>query len=257
MKFSLSGPESTTRLAFTAILIAGALSIPFIVQQKALARARAENSALQARLRDLPAPSAPLATSGDANDITQHKRDELARLRVEAATLTSHISELTFQAQRAGLANLPLKPQGTIIGEIVKVREARDVGQATPAALVQTFVSSMLQGDTNRLAQLMEFDPTTDPAVMRETWEAFAQAAAEACAEGTNAAAVPSGVLEVRLLEDQPAENNDRWVLTEEVRNDGSVGPPERIKLRQTGAGWKMVLGTNGEPVSETIGDQP
>jgi hypothetical protein len=246
-----------TKLAFAAILVAGALSTPLIVQQQALARARAENSALQARLRDLPAPSDLTALSVDAEDTAQRKRDELDRLRAEAAALKSRISELAVQTQRAGPAKLSPKETVTAIGETVKLPQARDVGQATPAALIQSFLSSLLQGNTNRLAQLVEIDPATEPEVLQEKWQEMAQAASELAAEGTNAESGLIGSLEFRLLEEQPAEDNYRWVLTETVRGNGSADTPERIKLRQTGAGWKIVLGTNGEPVSETIGDQP
>jgi BMFP domain-containing protein YqiC len=244
-------------LAFTAILIAGALSIPFIVQQQALARARAENAALKARLRDLPAPSARAAPPADADGAEQRRRDELDRLRAEAAALRTRISEFAVQAERADAADLSPKETGAAIGETIKLPQARDVGQATPAALIQSFLSSLLQGNTNRLSQLVEIDPATDPEVLQETWQEMAQAATELAGEGTNAESDPIGPFEVRLLEEQPAEDNYRWVLTETARGNGSVDTPERIKIRQTTAGWKMVFGTNGEPVSETVGEQP
>lgn len=246
-----------TRFAFAAVLVAGALATPLIVQQQALARARAENSALETRLRDLPAPSASTTPSANADDTAQRKRDELARLRAEAAALRTRISELAVQAQRADAADHSPKVKGTTIGQTLKPREARDMGQNTPAALVETLLSSILHGDTNRLAQLMEFDPATDPAVAQRTWQELTEEAAKASAAGTNGGLAQSGPLEVRLLEEQPAEDNDRWIVTEEVRNNGSVGPRERIKFRQTGTGWKMVLGTNGHPVVERIQDQP
>jgi len=246
-----------TKFAIAAILVAGALSTPLIVQQQAITRARAENSALEARLRDLPTPSASTIPSANAEDAARRKRGELERLRAEAAALRTRISELAAQAQRADAANLSSKVKGTPIGETVNWREARDVGQATPAAAIQTFVASIMQRDTNRLAQLVEFDPATDPAVMLRQWQEVAQAFAADFASETNAGFAQGGPKEVRLLEEQPAENNDHWIVTQDMRNDSSVGAPERIKFRQTEAGWKLVLGADGWPVTEPIQDQP
>jgi ketosteroid isomerase-like protein len=68
---------------------------------------------------------------------------------------------------------------------------------------------------------------------------------------------VTNGPLEVRILANQVAENGDQWLVTAETHTDGTTGKTERIRIRWTNTGWRLVIGTNGEPVHETIESQP
>ena len=247
---------TTTKFTLVAVLVAGALSVPVIIQQQALSLARAEHAELEARLRDLPEPATAATPVAQADDSAQRNRGELDRLRTESVALSARAAELTDQVQKASIeasnAQASLAAKKLAIGETVKPSEAREVGQATPAALLQTFLSSMLHGDSNRLSQLVEFDSATDPAIVQRTLQDLSRLSSQASGMVTNNG-LPK---EIRLLEDQPAEANDHWLLIEEVDNNGTLSR-ERTKFRQTATGWKVVVGTNGEPVAEHLPNQP
>ena len=52
-------------------------------------------------------------------------------------------------------------------------------------------------------------------------------------------------------------QNNDRWVVHESVNKDGSVTRRARIRVRPTAAGWKLVIGSDGQTETETVDEQP
>jgi len=60
--------------------------------------------------------------------------------------------------------------------------------------------------------------------------------------------------LEIHLLEDQPGDNNDRWIVTEKLGIDQE---PTRVLLRSTDTGWKCVIDSNGAPVDEPVRTEP
>jgi hypothetical protein len=244
---------TTAKFTLIAVLVAGALSVPVIIQQQSLSQARAEHVELEARLRDLPEPAATAAPVPQADESAQRNRGEVDRLRAESVAPRARLAELTDQVQKASIeasnARAALTAKKTAF-ETLKPSEAREAGQSTPAALLQTFLYSMLRGDTNRIPQLVEFDPATDPAVMQKTLQELSRMSSQASGMATN---LPK---EIRLLEDQPAEANDHWLLIEEVDNNGVLSR-ERTKFRQTATGWKVLAGTNGEPVAEHFPSQP
>jgi hypothetical protein len=61
----------------------------------------------------------------------------------------------------------------------------------------------------------------------------------------------------VRLLEERPAQNNDSWLVLEEVAADGQ-SRRGRFLLRSTDAGWQLVIGqgANVRPAVETSDGQ-
>jgi hypothetical protein len=247
---------TTAKFTLVAVLIAGALSVPVIIQQQALSKARAEHEELEARLRDLPEPAAAMAPAPQADDSAQRNRGELDRLRIESVALRARLAELSVQVQKASIeasnAQALLAAKKAPF-ETLKPSESREVGQATPAALLQTFLYSMLHGDSNRIPQLVEFDPATDPSVMQKTLLELSRMSSQAAGAATNSGGLPK---EIRLLDDQPAEANDHWLLLEEVDTNGVLSR-ERTKFRQTATGWKVLAGTNGEPVTEHLPSQP
>ena len=52
-------------------------------------------------------------------------------------------------------------------------------------------------------------------------------------------------------------KNNDRWVVHEFVNKDGSIARRARIRVRPTAAGWKLVIGSDGQTETETVDEQP
>ena len=247
---------TTVQKAFITAALAIVVATPLFLQNRALAKARSEQSGLVARFRDTqmqaPAPSSVGDTINEAN----RGRDELERLRREAATLRERMTELSAQAKRLGEAQpagASPKTAGTPIGETLRLVDSRDAGQATPAALLQTHVWAMLHGDTNRLAQLMALSPETDRLRVQRMFEELRKDAVK----GTNAILAETSLGAIRLLEEQPAENNDRWVVSEFVKKDGSVSQRSRIRVRPTVDGWKLVIGIDGQPEQENLNERP
>jgi RNA polymerase sigma factor (sigma-70 family) len=251
---------TNTKLVVGGVLVAAALATPLLVQQQAIAKVRAEQTVLLVRQQQAaiqPESASPSAAQRAAGDSAQRDWADLERLRRETGALQARTSELAIQALLVAQARRPPattpghNPNSTPIGETVQLADARDVGQATPAALVQTFLWAAAQGDTNRLVQLFAGAAGTDAAaVQRAMAEWIPQIAAET-AKGTNAS-MPA---EIRLLEDQPAENNDRWILTEAVKADGTLDSRDLVRVHLTDTGWRMLIGTNGLPVSERLSD--
>lgn len=247
---------TTAKITVGVVLVAGALAIPIILQQQALRAARAEHAALEARLRGLPEPpaSAPPGLA-KTDDSAQRSREDLERLRLEVTTLKTRISEITVEVQQASVAQASnaaaaAAKKGAAIAGTLKPREARDVGQATPAAMLQTFLSSVMSGDTNRLVQLLEFDPATDPAIAQRVVYTLSQMGARSSDPN---AGLPE---EIRAVEEQAGETNDHWLVTETVEKGGRLHR-DRVKVRQTDAGWKVMVGSNGEPVTQSLPNQP
>jgi RNA polymerase sigma factor (sigma-70 family) len=245
-----------TKIAISAALLVGLVSTPLIIQQQALAAARAEQTELQARLRDLPAQTAQPTRQPGTIDIAARDRADLERLRVEAAALRDKIAQFSAQAQQLASAIPGHKPGGTPLGEILRARDARDVGQATPAATMQTAVWCILQGDTNRLAHLMVMESGADVDEFHSFLEQMAEKAHidQSTTNGTKAEDIED--LEFHFLEQQPGQNNDRWIIMQIIKKDGTA-ESKRDLLRPTDTGWKWVVGTDGDPVDEDIADQP
>jgi len=243
------------KIAIGTALLAGILATPLLIQQQALATARAEQSELQARLRDLPAQTAPATRPAPGTiDIAARDRADLERLRLEAPALRAKIAEFSAQAQQLAAANPWHKPDGKALGEVLRPRDMRDAGQATPEATMQTFLWAMLQGDTNRIRQLIVLDAGGDDPTLQKALEKILQESADMrCADK----AADMDKLEVHLLEEQPATDNDRWVVGETLQGDGTLRGRTRILLRPTDTGWRCVVNSDGSPVEEPITDQP
>jgi hypothetical protein len=62
--------------------------------------------------------------------------------------------------------------------------------------------------------------------------------------------------MEVQFLEEQPGENNDRWIVMESTGANGTVRR-SRVLFRPTDLGWRQVVDNNGNIVQQPITDQP
>jgi RNA polymerase sigma factor (sigma-70 family) len=239
-----------TKIVVGTALVAGILATPLMIQQQALANARAEQSQLQAHLREGRAESVPAARAAPgAVEAAARDRADLERLRREATALRAKIAECSAQAQQVAAASPWHKPGGIALGDVLRLRDARDAGQATPAATLQTMMWAMLQGDTNRIAQLVVVEEGADVEHVKKTLDEMAHKA-DGLRDGDHAAEIEK--VEELLLEEQPGQNNDRWMVWQEMQQ-----PVVRVLLRPTDTGWRLVIGTNGEPAEEPITDQP
>jgi RNA polymerase sigma factor (sigma-70 family) len=246
---AMTALQKTFLVATLAIVVA----TPLFIQHKALTKARAEQSTLFSEVNATPVQTLTTPPVGDIEDRTRRDREDLERLRGETQTLRTRISELSTQAQRLAIANSSQRVSASPIGDRLRLADVHDAGQATPAALLQTYVWATLHGDTNRLAQLVVLSPETDVLKVQRMFEALSKEATK----GTNKILAETPLSEIRLLEDQPAEDNDRWIVHEFVAKDGNVTRRARIRLRLTGAGWKLVIGLDGQIEQETVGEVP
>lgn len=231
-----------TKFAIGTALLAGILATLLIIQQQSLAAARAERSDLQTRLRATPAPPRP---APGVFDNAAWDRADLERLRGEATALRTKIAEFSAQVRQLA-ATMPWhKPGGIPLYETLVPDHVRDVGRATPAAAMQTYMWAWMHNDTNRFFQLTVIEDGADVQRVQEKM-------LEICMR-TNV--FVDDVFE-RLLEDQPGENNDRWVVTEVP---GFLGPNPIVRylLRQSDTGWRCVFGADGNRVYEQIPVQP
>jgi RNA polymerase sigma factor (sigma-70 family) len=239
-----------TKIAIGTALMAGILAAPLLIQQHALAAARAEQSRLRARLRDLPAQTGHATKqTPDTFDAVARDRADLERLRHETPALRAKIAEFSAQAQQVAAASPWHKPGGIALGDVLRLRDARDAGQATPAATIQTMMWAMLQGDTNRITQLVVVEDGADVERVKKTLDELAHKA-DGLRSDDHAAEIEK--VEQLLLEEQPGQNDDRWMVSQAMQE-----PVSRVLFRQTDTGWRLVIGTNGVPVGEPITDQP
>jgi len=244
---------TTLQQTFLAATLAATLATPLFIQHRALAKARVEQSMLLAGMRNVSIQTATTPPVGDTDDRTRREREDLERLRPEAATVRARISELSTQLQSLVAAKPSAKIRGTPIGETLRLAETHDAGQATPAALLQTHTWAMLHGDTNRLAQLMALSPETDIQKVQRMFEEMSKETAR----GIDAMLAGTPVSEIRLLEEQSADNNDRWIVYEFVNKDGEIATRKRVRVRPANDGWKLVIGIDGQTENETVDEQP
>jgi len=241
-----------TKIAIGTALLTGILATPLMIQQQALAAARADQLQLQARLRDLPAQIAQATRQGpDTFDTVARDRADLERLRREAAALRAKIAQASMQAQQLIAASPWHKPGGIPLGEVLRPRDAHDAGQATPAATIQTLFWAALHDDTNRIIQITTTEGGADVEHLQENMlNEFAKESSEVRSD-TNA-----GNFELHLLEEQSGQNNDQWVVADMIFANGAVGT-QRTLFRPTDTGWRVVIGADAMPVQEQITDQP
>ena len=245
------------KIVIGATLLAGILAALLIAQQQSLATARAEQLGLQAQLHKTP--TMPYPASGEI-DITARDRADLERLRREAMELRSRIAELLAQARQLVAASPWHKPGGVYLDKVLRLGDAGDAGQGTPVAAMQTLIWTLTHGDTNRFAQLMAaIEAGADVQKVRQKMLDEVQRAGADFAWYTNMQRS-----EFLLLEEQPAENGDQWIVTAKngpsdlvaamVRDIEGLedfimpdpGQTGRILLRPSDTGWQFVITTNG-----------
>jgi hypothetical protein len=243
------------KIVIGATLLAGILAALLITQQKALDAARVEQMRLQAQLRDLSTASrlAPGMFDGSERD-----RADLERLRREATELRSRIAELLAQARQLVTASPWHKPGGVYLDEVLRLGDAGDAGQGTPVAAMQTLIWALTHGDTNRFAQLMAIEAGADVQRVQQKMLKEVQRVSVDFTWDTN-----MQKSEFLLLEEQPAENGDQWIVTAKngpsdlaamVRDIEGLedfimpdpGQTGRMLLRPTDTGWQFVITTNG-----------
>jgi RNA polymerase sigma factor (sigma-70 family) len=245
-----------SKILVGALVVAGAAT-PLLLQQRAVATARTEHAALVTSTQGLEAASTSgdqgtteqtVATDSDPGAI-QAESDELKRLRTEVAALQASVARLRPTAART-IAKTPRAGKHSPALATFHFKDLRDVGQATAAALLETEMRALLHGDTNRLMQLIAFEPDTDMQAVQATLEALKNEAEQGLEKAI--AKAEADASEFRLLAEEPAEGLDRWLVCEIITDDGRYDKV-RIRVRSTSSGWKMVMGRDGQPLQEHL----
>jgi RNA polymerase sigma factor (sigma-70 family) len=242
---------SKPKLVLGAIAAAAAVATPMMIQERAIARAKADRAELAANGGFEKAEAHVSRTPMTAeNPATQS--GELERLRNEIASLQKRKSELTAQAQAMAASRSGGRPSRTVqaLAEF-SMRDLKDVGENTPADFLETWMYAALHGDTNRVMQLMAIQPGTDMQKLQRGMEDLKKEA-----EKGPEALLKDAPTELRVLEEQPAENNDRWVVVEAMTDNGR-DDRQKLLLRPTPQGWRIVVETNGDPVTGRVTADP
>jgi hypothetical protein len=243
-----------TKIAVGSVLMAGMLVTPLVLQQQALATARAEQTDLRSRLQSLSAqPSPPGVGAADSFDSAARDRADLERLRGEAKTAQARIAEYSAQAQQLAAAYRGKLPAGIPGVDFFRLSDVRDAGQGTPAAMMQTFVWAFWKGQSNRIRDLMVGDAGLSAQDFQSALDKIMKSSVEI---GGGPHDPGMDILQFQIFSEQPGENSDRWVVAGKTREDGTV-ESSRVLLRPTDGGWKWVVATNGAPVEENVGEQP
>jgi hypothetical protein len=233
-----------TKLVIGATILAALMASLLLLQQQALARARAEQAELLNRVPDPPPVVQPPDSVAASGNNPPAELAELEALRRETSELRQRISQFSTQALAIASASASPRTNDLPVLETVRTSEARDSGQATPAALIQTFLWAISHGETNRIPQLLEFESGLNSEEAQRFLDAMVRELGKAGAQG-------DGPMEVRVLAESSAGGNDRWITTQDLRREGTWREPEKVRFRLTDGGWKLLVGTNGEPVSE------
>ncbi len=239
----LASMKAKTILAGAVLSVA--LLVPLVRQENALANARVEQQDLTRAQSAVGMPAAASASTRGAP--TDNDRNDLSRLREEYAALRARLAGLNRQAAEAQPASG--KEAAPALATIT-LANARDAGEATPAALLETQAWAMLHGETNRLAQLAVAPPGMNPDLFNDQLVELKKESAQ----GPEHLLATTPIREIRILEMLPAaEPTDRWMVSEFVTEQGGSrnGVRNRTLVRQTDAGWRLVLGLDGSPVSQ------
>jgi RNA polymerase sigma factor (sigma-70 family) len=247
-----------TKITIGAALVAGILATSLMIQQHDLAAARAEQLELQARLHPIAAPAGQaIRQARDTFDAVARDRADLERLRREATALGTKMADFSAQAQRLVAASPAHRPGSIPLGQVLRFQDLRDAGQTTPEAAIQTFMWAMLQGDTNRMAQLLDINPGPNGQPIQGTLEMlWAGLANESSQMRSDAEAEGMASIMMQIVEKQPGQNEDQYIVVEMIEPNNAVFT-RRILLHPTETGWKCAVGANGGPVEEDTTGQP
>jgi RNA polymerase sigma factor (sigma-70 family) len=228
-------------------LVSAALVIPWASQQLALAGARSENQILRERDAALAGNRTLGAGVTTELDAANRERADLERLRGEVGVLRQQLAETRSRAEvnRSTVVD-PHLPKAQAI---IRLSELSDSGQATPANLMRTMLWSIIHGDTNRMRQLMAFNPALDEKVVQEIFEDMQ----EEVSQGEEAVLEHLPFSEFRVLGQEDAGDGDVWLEHEYVLKSGGLGDRSRTKLRPNLDGWRIVARDDGQSLTEVL----
>jgi len=152
------------KAAVVTALVATTLATPIILQQIALKRQRDQNVVLQQKLTALGSErdelSGQLAAAQQARDLPRAQMTELMRLRSEVGPLRRDSQELA--RIRIAQPARPVSADASKEPEAIPNAAWANVGIATPADSLQTFLWAGKAGETNFAANLMRWQRGTN-----------------------------------------------------------------------------------------------
>jgi hypothetical protein len=222
----------------------------FGLRQQTLHELRSDNESLRREIAarsTRPAEVAPLQPTPAPADLTEAEHRELLQLRGRIGFLREEARDLSNRV--ATLTRKPVSPSGDANGiaansSAFKVREAADVGQATPQAMVQSYIRAINHGDTNRLLQLYAVDTNNLTPSLQQS-----------LAQLSHTSGLPrsEALVEMRFLEEQPADNGDRWICYEARNPGGGVKGRLAFLARPTDQRWLLVVDDSGWPMKRPM----
>ncbi len=231
------------KLAVTAA-VAAAVATPLVWQENVIAKNRDENRALAARIESFAQvraePTQPVAAPATGDDAAgAREREDLERLRNEVAALRAQLQQARAARLAAGssIVSVGKSPLATKPGYI-SIQDAREVGNATPEALFQSFLWAFRTGDTNRIIALGDWSAEGG----REEIEKMAREVSKAMASAEFEK--ESKDLGFRIVRQIQLEDGDSAVVMEVGK--GADSNRMAMRARRTGNEWRLVMGKGG-----------
>jgi RNA polymerase sigma factor (sigma-70 family) len=241
------------KLGISALVVAGATTA-FVIQHQAQEKLRAENGTLTQQLSQLQADnqglSNRLATVGDSKSLSDEQLNELLQLRAEASVRhrqNENHGQAQSDAHQARLSQPETNLPAVLDAPTVPLFPAADwanIGNASPAAAMQTLNWAMSKHDENAFSSLIAWDADAKAKV-----EALFAAAPESVRQKFGSV---DGVLYAMLsglppiagiaVVSQNIQGNEDTLIEQHQYQDGRVRQ-NQVTLQQFDDGWRIVFG--------------
>ena len=241
------------KLGISALIVAGAATA-LVVQHQTQTKLREENQSLRQQINQLQTDNENLsnrvAAAGHSQSLSDEQLNELLRLRAEAGgrrRQNENHGKTQSDAHQARLSQPEASLPAVLDTPTVPLSPAADwanIGNASPAAAMQTLNWAMSKHDENAFSSLIAWDTDAKAKV-----EALFAAAPESVRQKFGSI---DGVLYAMLSDIPPiagfavvSQNiqGDEYTLIEQHQyQDGRVRQ-NQVTLHQFGDGWRIVFG--------------
>jgi len=241
------------KLGVTALVVAGAATA-LVVQHQTQTRLGGENQSLRQQISQLQTDneslSNRLATAGDSNSLPDKQFNELLRLRGEVGAFrrqNENHGKAQSDAHQARLSQTEANLPAVLDAPTVPLSPAADwanVGNASPAAAMQTLNWAMSKHDANAFSSLVAWDADAEAKA-----EALFAAAPESVRQKFGSV---DGVLYAMLSDIPPIagfavvsqnmQGDEDTLIEQHQYQDGRVRQ-NQVTLHQFGDGWRIVFG--------------
>jgi len=241
------------KLGISVLVVAGAATA-LVVQHQTQTRLGGENQSLRQQISQLQTDneslSNRLATAGDSNSLPDKQFNELLRLRGEVGALrrqNENHGKAQSDAHQARLSQTEANLPAVLDAPTVPLSPAADwanVGNASPAAAMQTLNWAISKHDANAFSSLVAWDADAEAKA-----EALFAAAPESVRQKFGSV---DGVLYAMLSDIPPIagfavvsqniQGDEDTLIEQHQYQDGRVRQ-NQVTLHQFGDGWRIVFG--------------